>query len=79
MPWYSLQEGPSRGSLPPFTTRDDSRFCPVLPIILYLSGPFPYLQKNVNMGQEVGRDISLPYLRNLIYIRNDPILLVPYL
>jgi hypothetical protein len=47
-------------------------------VFLYLSYPFPYLQKNMEMGRKEGRNVSRLYLRDPVFIRNDSVL-VPYL
>ena len=39
---------------------------------------FPYLRKNTEMGREVGKSVSRPYLRDPVFSRDNP-LLVPYL
>jgi len=51
---------------------------PVPLVFVYLSRPFPYLWKNMETGQEAGRGVSRPYLRDLVFSRDDPVL-VPYL
>ena len=37
------------------------------------SRPFPYLQKNTEMGREVGKSVSRPYLRDPVFSRDNPV------
>lgn len=64
-----------------FGTKDEngqkkSRLIP--PVFLYLSRPFSYLRKNMEMGREAGRGVSRPYLRDPVFSRNNPVFF-PYL
>ena len=47
-------------------------------VFLYLFRLFSYLQKNIEMGREAGEGVSYPYLRDLVFSRDNPVFF-PYL
>ena len=46
---------------------------PALSVFLYFFHLFPYLSVNMEMGWEDGRGVSRSYLRDPVFIRDDPV------